>query len=299
MKTKKITAVFVALIIAISLLFALSGCGSRNTVPQNYPTDSNSSNQVTFDESDLIHLIGTTRQGTIEILGQPSPISEGDFLFYPSSGDLGLTLGYYGESDGTVNTITLKSPNWTLCGLRTVNSTTRVNNVMSNLGEEEPVIKIDEGTGEAYHSISFSHNGGRFNLVFIANTDGNTIFLEATAMPSQIQNPQEGTPTHETTPEPVRIDFANMEINNTQLAGMIDSGEIPPDVTILYLSGNNISDLSPLADLTNLSTLFLFSNEISDLSPLAGLSNLEMLSLFGNPITDWSPVDHIDSVDRP
>ncbi|MCL2014698.1 MAG: leucine-rich repeat domain-containing protein [Defluviitaleaceae bacterium] len=40
----------------------------------------------------------------------------------------------------------------------------------------------------------------------------------------------------------------------------------------------------------------LMQNQITDISPLAGLSNLEMVILSGNQITDWSPVDHVDNV---
>ena len=47
---------------------------------------------------------------------------------------------------------------------------------------------------------------------------------------------------------------------------------------------NQISDLKPLAGLTNLTTLLLRSSKISDLSPLEGLSNLTRLELQNNPI---------------
>ena len=61
--------------------------------------------------------------------------------------------------------------------------------------------------------------------------------------------------------------------------------------TVLSLSFNNISDLSPLAGLTNLTYLYLNDNNISDLSPLAGLTNLEVvLWLDNNSITDLTPL---------
>ncbi len=58
-------------------------------------------------------------------------------------------------------------------------------------------------------------------------------------------------------------------------AGMIDE------------SGNSleiITDLSPLAGLTNLKDLGLEDNEITDISPLKGLTNLTGLFLDGNKI---------------
>ena len=47
----------------------------------------------------------------------------------------------------------------------------------------------------------------------------------------------------------------------------------------LYLPGKNISDLTPLAGLTNLKELYLHHNSISDISPLKGLTGLKELSL--------------------
>ena len=62
------------------------------------------------------------------------------------------------------------------------------------------------------------------------------------------------------------------------------------NLTILGLGNNAISDLSPLAGLTNLTELFLDNNAISDLSPLAGLTNLGFLNLDSNSISDISAV---------
>ena len=66
----------------------------------------------------------------------------------------------------------------------------------------------------------------------------------------------------------------------------IDSGI---NIKHLYLF-NLISDLSPLAGMTNLFYLQLSNNSISDLSPLAGLTNLFYLGLSNNSISDLSPL---------
>jgi Leucine-rich repeat (LRR) protein len=62
------------------------------------------------------------------------------------------------------------------------------------------------------------------------------------------------------------------------------------NLTYLNLQGNAISDLSPLASLTNLTYLRLDYNRISDLSPLASLTNLNDLVLSRNQISDISPL---------
>ena len=48
------------------------------------------------------------------------------------------------------------------------------------------------------------------------------------------------------------------------------------------INSNSVSDLSPLAGLTNLTWLRLRNNSISDISPLVGLTNLEWLNLGSN-----------------
>ena len=56
------------------------------------------------------------------------------------------------------------------------------------------------------------------------------------------------------------------------------------------VNSNSISDISPLAGLTNLERLDLEKNSISDISVLAGLTNLTWLNLAYNPISDISPL---------
>ena len=58
----------------------------------------------------------------------------------------------------------------------------------------------------------------------------------------------------------------------------------------LSLVHNQITDISPLKGLTNLEKLGLWDNQITDVSPLAGLTNLEVLGLHRNKISDLSPL---------
>ncbi|MCP4348971.1 MAG: GTPase, partial [Desulfobacterales bacterium] len=58
------------------------------------------------------------------------------------------------------------------------------------------------------------------------------------------------------------------------------------DLTQLYLSYNQISDISPLKALTDLTQLYLSYNQISDISPLKALTDLTTLNLFINPIEE-------------
>ena len=63
------------------------------------------------------------------------------------------------------------------------------------------------------------------------------------------------------------------------------------DLNIVFLAedfiNNSVSDLSPLAGLTNLTHLWLGDNSISDISALTGLTNLESLALGDNSISGF------------
>ena len=59
--------------------------------------------------------------------------------------------------------------------------------------------------------------------------------------------------------------------------------------TATTLQYNRITDLGPLAGLTNMRRIWARGNLISDLSPLAGLT-LDHLQISGNPVSDLSPL---------
>jgi len=61
----------------------------------------------------------------------------------------------------------------------------------------------------------------------------------------------------------------------------------------IHLSNNQISDITPLENLTKLNRLFLDSNNIKDIAPLIKIGELEMLILDNNPIQDYSPLDQM------
>ncbi|HAZ43735.1 MAG TPA: hypothetical protein DDW76_10405 [Cyanobacteria bacterium UBA11369] len=62
------------------------------------------------------------------------------------------------------------------------------------------------------------------------------------------------------------------------------------------MSNNQISDVSPLRSLTNLTILLLDNNQISDVTPLQSLNKLRKLQLGGNPIANQTCPDNLASV---
>jgi len=68
------------------------------------------------------------------------------------------------------------------------------------------------------------------------------------------------------------------------------------DRASLILWGGNISDLKPIAQLSNLTTLDLRGSKISDLKPIAQLSNLTTLYLGGTMVSDLKPIAQLSNL---
>lgn len=84
--------------------------------------------------------------------------------------------------------------------------------------------------------------------------------------------------------------------SNTQgllpITGTVDFKYFP-NLKKLILSGNEITDVSGLATLTELTELDISSNKIPDITPLAGLSELKLLNISGNLVSDISMIGGI------
>jgi len=119
----------------------------------------------------------------------------------------------------------------------------------------------------------------------------------------------------------VELNFRNQGITDEKLAEMVESGEIPKSTVKLNLGRNQISDITPLNQLTNLQWLNLYDNHIesvfplgnltklqalylgnnliNDISSLSTLTNLEILSLNHNQITDITPLANLTNLGGP
>ena len=86
--------------------------------------------------------------------------------------------------------------------------------------------------------------------------------------------------------------FILLDLSDNVISNIDDLADMAPRVhgpsgSRITLSNNRISDLSPLAELTNYAqelTLYLRSNLITDVSPLAELHILDLLDLRDNPL---------------
>jgi hypothetical protein len=90
-------------------------------------------------------------------------------------------------------------------------------------------------------------------------------------------------------PPPESPSLSAWDANVVSLAGL----EYAVNLMAMDLSGNAVSDVSPLAGLTKLYNLSLGTNQITDISALDGLNELDALSLCKNQISDITPLSHM------
>ena len=84
---------------------------------------------------------------------------------------------------------------------------------------------------------------------------------------------------------------SSLSIRNTALGdGMLDDVVRLYSLSSLTLSGNKLSNITPLASLGGLTFLDLSDNSISDVQPLTNLHELKTLYLDNNPIRDFTPL---------
>jgi hypothetical protein len=91
--------------------------------------------------------------------------------------------------------------------------------------------------------------------------------------------------------EPVTAEEAN-----AQLVWLVESGHIPRDIRFLTLHWLNLTDISPLANLTHLETLHMNGNLIQDLRPLASVPTLQIVYMKDSGITDLLPLSELTNL---
>lgn len=91
-------------------------------------------------------------------------------------------------------------------------------------------------------------------------------------------------------------DMDEIELSESDIADL-DGAEYCIHTLVLDLSGNLITDLSPLAGLQQLEELNLADNRLSYIDALSNLIRLKNLDLSGNSIDDISPLFGLESLE--
>jgi internalin A len=87
----------------------------------------------------------------------------------------------------------------------------------------------------------------------------------------------------------ITIHLRDSNITDEILVEMVTNGEIPQNVTRLWLDNNLITDINVLSGLTDLQYLGLSFNQITDIPNLNSLENLQLLTLVRNNIVTIPP----------
>jgi len=84
----------------------------------------------------------------------------------------------------------------------------------------------------------------------------------------------------------------NLRMLNLTGAEVTDLTPVAPlvDITALYLTGTPIVDLALLVPLVNLKQLYLENTRVVDIGPVASLVNLEVLKMTGTTVVDVAPL---------
>ena len=131
-------------------------------------------------------------------------------------------------------------------------------------------------------------NGGRSNIRDITGLE-HAIYLEHLDLEScEILDlkPFEKLATLE------HLRVLNLDKNDPELTDITPLSSLT-QLTYLDLGENEISDITPLANLTQLQHLDLRNNYISDITPLANLTQLQHLDLRSNKISDITPLANL------
>ncbi len=89
--------------------------------------------------------------------------------------------------------------------------------------------------------------------------------------------------------------LGQLEAKNAGITSLVGL-EHAINLTALYVGGNEIGDLAPLAALERLSFLDLATNPVSDITPLAGLAGLSRLDLSSTETTTIATLEVLDDL---
>ncbi|MEM9435307.1 MAG: AAA-like domain-containing protein, partial [Pseudomonadota bacterium] len=81
-----------------------------------------------------------------------------------------------------------------------------------------------------------------------------------------------------------------------ELANVASSLGLIGPISEIKLSGTQVADVAPLANLSSLQSLFLYSTQVADVAPLANLSSLQILFLSGTQVADVAPLANLSSL---
>ena len=130
------------------------------------------------------------------------------------------------------------------------------------------------------------------------NDKNNTLISSRIAQIREIENDKKNESIVTVAGKQYDVATGSLSIRDTGLGdGLLNDVLQLYSLSALTLSGNNLSDISPLSSLGGLVYLDLSDNKIGDISALGGLRNLKTLYLDNNPIVDFTSLYTLDRLE--
>ncbi|EPT8859738.1 leucine-rich repeat domain-containing protein [Listeria innocua] len=106
------------------------------------------------------------------------------------------------------------------------------------------------------------------------------------------QSITEPTPINEIFPDANLADVMKGFLNKQNVTDTVTQEDLNK-VTILGGAGQDIESIEGIQYLPNLTTIYLYNNKITDISLLADFTQLEILDISGNKINDFNPIANL------
>ena len=103
-------------------------------------------------------------------------------------------------------------------------------------------------------------------------------------------------PANTTITQQDMLQLMTLDIRDSSIANLTGL-EYAANLKVLYSMNNQITDISPLANLTNLTHLYIGDNALQTIEPLAGLINLRVLDLYNTGVKDITPLANLTAVE--
>ncbi|MGF1521258.1 MAG: CHAT domain-containing protein [Leptolyngbyaceae cyanobacterium] len=96
--------------------------------------------------------------------------------------------------------------------------------------------------------------------------------------------------------EDILMNLTELDLSDRQISNLKPLASLT-QLNTLYLAQNQITDIGPLSSLNQLTNLYLLDNQITNIRPLEQLENLNTLYLDNNQIEDLSPIIDLQSLE--
>ena len=90
-------------------------------------------------------------------------------------------------------------------------------------------------------------------------------------------------------------EIVTVHVTSTQVTDLTPLENLT-ELESLLLSDTQVTDLTPLATLTNLNWVYINKTPVTDLTPLTSLTNLAWLGLHDTQVTDLTPLENLTNL---